>query len=322
MEEGINIQGVKKSEFKSAKEVLGGDFQIEELPEGVRLYLKDKAFDIGTKKLVVNIYRLIDDGGLKNKKAWVGKIQNRKPDESEIAEQYGPGEYIWIGKWLSIDGQERGVVSDVILISEDSRAAFEAYHSKQKNLALEKPAAPVPAPAFGVVEILKMMDAADEKALARMERITAMMNVGRSESAGDVLAKAYQAASEMMQKSVQTNLDMVKSVNKANQLSLTNPASNDSAPSNEKDDTNDSPGLPAWLAPFMPHISAGLGKLLEGGPMAHAVKTLILTSDEWKTVFNDPEKWGQAVAAMETQFGDERTAKALDILLNRKKGKK
>jgi hypothetical protein len=76
--------------------------------------------------------------------------------------------------------------------------------------------------------------------------------------------------------------------------------------------------MPAWLKPFLPQIETWLGTLLGGGPMGAAVKTLIISSDQWKEIFEDQEKFGTAVAAMEQKFGSERTEKAMNILLNRK----
>ena len=318
------IEGLKQSEFKDASEFFGeAGFNIGELPDGIRLYLKDKVFDLKTGKLIVNIYRLVDDGGLKQRKSWVGKVENRRPEESEIAERFGPGRYVWMGKWLDGIGTERGIISDVIEIASDVRV--NAMRGGDTGVtappALAGPA-PTPPAAFGIMEMLQLMDAAEEKTLARMERITAMLQAGKSADAGEVLNKAYQGASEMMQRAVQTNLDMVRSVGKQNQAALEAaalpPPDDDEG---EDEDEVTGPKLPDWLAPFMPHLKTGMEKLLGGGPVGAAYKTLILTSGEWKEIFSDPAKWGQAVSAMETEFGAERTTKALNILLNKRDAK-
>jgi hypothetical protein len=326
------IQGFKQSEFNNGtpEKVFGSDFRIEELPEGIRLYLKEKAIDVPIKKLVINIYRLVDDGSLKNKKVWVGKIVNKKPEEEEIAERYGGGSYIWVGRWLAADGAERGVISEPIEIDEDmGKKMNEAWLRKQAAVeASAQPAQPavvqsVAPSSFGsdAATMLKIMDAAEEKTLSRIERIASIFQGRQNDTPGDVLNKAYQGASEMMQRAVQTNLDMAKAVNKANQLALQPP---DAKGDEEDEEVMSGPKMPSWLSPFMPHLEKGIGKLLEGGPMGNAVKTLILSSDEWSEIFNDKEKWGQAVSAMEQHFGSEQTRQALDILLsrNKKKGRK
>lgn len=323
------IQGFKRSEFAAAtpEKVFGtNEVSMEDLPGGVRLYLREKAVDLGTKKVLVNVYRLVDDGGTKIKRVWVGRMKaNRKPEDEEIAEQFGGGSYVWILKWNAPDGQECGIISEPIEIDmETGRAAHEAYRRRQgaESAPAAMPAA-APAPAAqasgfsgDAAALLKIMDAAEERTLARMERIAAMFQGRQGDTPAEILKSAYQGASDMMQAAVKTNLDMAKSVSKAREL-IPAPA----APAPEPEPEPEGPSLPAWLEPFMPQIEKGLEKLLGGGPAASAVKTLILSSDEWREMFNDPEKWGQFVSAAEMNFGSDRTRRALDILLNRRDGK-
>ncbi len=328
MNDDKGIAGFKKSEFANAtpdKVFSGADVRAEDLPEGVRLYMREKAIDLGNKKVSVNVYRLVDDGSLKNKRTWVGKMKmNRKPEDEEIAEQFGGGSFLWILKWVGPDGVECGIISETIEIDEQlGRAANEAWRRKQMAVlepapAATVPAVPAPAAAFGsdAMALLKVMELAEEKTLLRFERMAAIFQGQRNETPADVLQSAYKGASEMMQRAVETNLSMAKAVNKANEKSLV------AKPEDVDEDgpvESDGPKMPAWLDAFMPHIEAGIGKLLNGGPVASAVKTLILSSDEWNEIFRDKEKWGEAVSAMEKHFGSERTGAALDILLNRRK---
>ena len=319
------IQGIKASEFANAtpERVFGADVHLEELPDGVRLYLKEKAIDLTNKKVLVNVYKLVDDGGLKNKRVWVGKFSNRKPDEDEIAAQFGGGSFIWIMKWVSALGQESGIVSEPVEIDEDmGRAAHEAWKRRQPSAepaALPALAAPAAAP-FDAAMLFKVVEATEEKSLARFERMAAIFRGERTETPAEVLKDAYKGASEMMRQAVETNMAMAKSVNKKNLQSLSEP---EPEPAGDPEDAGgDVPGLPAWLAPFMPHLEKHLGSLLGGGPVGSAVKTLILSSDEWAEIFADKDKFGQAVAAMERHFGSEKTTKAIDILLNRRDAKK
>lgn len=328
------IQGFKKSELDVDPEKVfeTNDFRAEELPEGVRLFLREKRFDIPGKKLLVNVYRIVDDGGLKERRIFVGKMEARKPEDHEIAERFGKGSFVWMMKWVGGDGQERGLLSDRIEIGEEGESLHREWLRRQNgdagispagSASGSPPAAQSPAavaPAFGALDILAIMEKAEDKAMARIERIMGMMQGRQSESAGEVLKEAYKGANEMMAKAVQTNLDMVRVTGKHAQeqmraMSLPAPEPAESVLTNEDEPAID---LPPWLKPFLPLIEKGLEKLFAGGPIGSAVKTLILSSDEWQEIFNDPEKWGQAVAAMERQYGSEKTRKALDILLNRR----
>lgn len=322
------IAGLKKSDFKTPREFFGNDFEIAEMPENIRLYIRGKAVDLPGKTFVVDVYRLVDDGGLKNKKQWVFDLKNRRPEDRDIAERCGPGSYVWMGKWLGLDGRENGMISDVVEIGEEARSLHEAY--KQKAAMREKgdtppsQAAPASSPqSFGPMEILKVMEIAEEKTLARMERMAAIFNGQKVEQPVEILKSAYEGANKMITQAVGFTLDSAKKMNNKALEEMDPPEDDD-----EEDPIAKAPGqagtgpaMPEWLAPFLPHFKTGLEKLLGGGPAGAAVKTLILTSDDFKQIFNDPEKWGQAVAALEMNFGSERTTKALDILLNRRKEK-
>ena len=328
------LQGFKRSELDAdPKRVFeSDDFKAEELPEGVRLFLREKRIDLPGKKVLVNVYRIIDDGGLKERRLFVGKMEARKPEDHEIAERFGKGSFVWMMKWIGGDGQERGLLSERIEIGEEGEDLHREWLQRQKGDAGispnsgalgSPPVALAPAAAtsaFGPAEFLAMMEKAEDKAMARIERIMAMVQGRQSESAGEVLKEAYKGANEMMAKAVQTNLDMVRVTGKHAQeqmraMALPAPEPEEVLPPEEEAAAMP---LPAWLKPFMPLVEKGIEKLFAGGPLGSAVKTLILSSEEWQEIFNDPEKWGQAVSAMERQYGSEKTRKALDILLNRR----
>lgn len=329
MNDEKGIAGFKKADFVAAtpERVFGDDVRIDELPDGVRLYLKEQSIDLSTKKALVQVYRLEDDGGLKNKKIWVGKILNRKPNEDEIAERFGGGSFIWILKWKGIDGRETGIISEVIEIDPDyGRAAHEAWKKSQRvtDSTPVTNAPPVPAAlGFGgdAVALMQLMDVAAEKNFAMIERIARIFGGNKQETPAEILQGAYKGASEMMMQAVETNLGVVKAMNKQTLKGINNPPPVNESQEDGDTDEVDSPVYPPWIQAFMPYIESSLGKLLQGGPIGAAVKTLVITSDEWQEIFSDKEKWAVAVSAMEKRFGPENTAKALDILLNRKKGK-
>lgn len=323
------IQGFKKSEFVNATpdKVFGtADVQMEDLPSGVRLYLREKAVDLGTKKVSVNVYRLVEDGGIKQKRIFCGRMKiGRTPEDDEIAEQFGGGKYVWILKWQGADGKDAGIISEPIDVDEESgRAMHEAWKQRQAPAA-SIPAAPVaapaaPAPGIDIAGILSIMAATEEKTIASMERMAAIFQGQKQEGPAEILKSAYAGASEMMAKAVENTMAMTRTVHKAQATQL----ARELEPPELEDDEDEpagTPGVPAWLAPFWPHIESGLGSLLKGGPVGSAVKTLIVSSDEWKAIFQDKERWGQAVSAMEQNFGTERTKRALDILLNRRDDK-
>lgn len=325
------VQGFKKADFKEADEVLGADVRIEELPDGIRFFLKGQAVDLKTKRVSCNLYELKDDGDLKFKRVHLEKFNNRIPEEEEIALKYGPGSYIWIAKWLDVTGEQKGIMSEPIEISEKWRARY-VEHNTQKAARGEAglpPAAPAPAalPASASLSdpliMLKLIQEGEDRALRNMKLMADILKGGQADNPASILKEAYQGAADMMQQAVKTNLDMAKSVREAAQSSIIDDGKGDDQVDDETGEqgADAMPPIPAWLAPFLPQLKAGLDKLLGGGPAASAVKTLILSSDEWKTIFGDKEKFGQAIAAMEANFGGERTQKALDILLNRRKKK-
>lgn len=321
------LQGFKQSEFLGAtpEKVFGSDVRLEELPDGVRLFLREKRIDLSGKKVVVNVYRIVNDGGLKDRRVWVCKFDNRKPEDHEIAERCGGGSFIWMMKWLGVDSQERGILSEQIEIDEElGRAIHEEW--KRRNVApVGSPpsgsiAAPAPSAQTDMLAFMQMMDRAEEKTLARIERIAGIFRGNQNENAGTVLQEAYKGANEMMMKAVQTNIQMAKASASAVQEQMRQATL--PAPIDEDEELPpEGPKMPSWLEPFFPYIESGLSKLLQGGPVAAAVKTMILSSEQWKEIFNDPEKWGQAVAAMEQHFGSDQTKKALDMLLNRRDDK-
>lgn len=316
------VQGVKRSEMDADPTDVfetTSDVRVEELPDGIRLYLKERAIDLSTKHIVFNVYKVEDAGGLKVKKKWVARFINHRPSEDEIADQCGGGDFVWIGKWIGLDNKERGVLSETICIDEEmGRAAHEKWKRAQGGAAASTPAAAapsLPAPAaggFDVMTLLKIQDAAEEKTLARMERMAAMFK--GQQAPAEILADAYKSANEMVNNAVEMNMKMAAKVNTSALKALEPPE----PPEPEAEAEPEGPELPIWLKPFMPQLEAGLEKLLSGGPLASAVKTLVLSSEQWQEIFGDKDKWGQFVAAAEMKFGSDRTNKALDILLNRR----
>ncbi len=325
------LAGFKKSEFVDPARVLGDDVRAEDLPSGVRAYMREKSLNLGGKKAIINAYRLVDEGGLKYRRQWSAKLDdNRVPEDFEIAERCGGGKFIWIMKWEGQDGRESGIVSETIDIDEASgRAMHEAWKRRQApadsipaGSSAAVPAAPAAPPgAFDLANILSIMTASEEKTLRMMERMAAITSGQRSDTPAEVLKSAYEGASDIMSKAVETNLQMVNAVRKNQVARMEREAKEDDPAPADDGEGEDGPQMPAWLAPFIPQIKPWLEKLLAGGPLGAAAKTLILSSEEWKGIFNDPERWGQAVSAMEREFGTERTSGALDVLLNRRKDK-
>jgi len=324
-EEGI--QGFKRSDYVSPDKVLGPDIRIETLPDGIRFYLKGQVVNLGEKRIVVNLYELLrEPDGLKLRREHLEKFINRIPEDEEIALKYGPSDegYIWIAKWRDIGGDEKGVLSESIRVSEKWRARFEENQRKQKAPAESLAQVPVqaqaqaPAPAWGPIEILRLMNEGEDRAFRNMERMAVIFKGGHQEVPSAVMEKAYESAGAIMAKAMESNLQMGKAVEKVIKRNM-EPPEDDGA---DLDDGGQAPdlssSLPPWLKPFMPQIETWLGTLLGGGPMGAAVKTLIISSDQWKEIFEDQEKFGVAVSAMEKQFGSDRTEKAMNILLNRK----
>jgi hypothetical protein len=323
------ISGFKKSDYVSPEKVLGPDVRIEELPDGIRFYLKGQVVNLGEKRIVVNLYEMMrEPDGLKLRREHLEKFNNRIPDDEEISLKYGPSEegYIWIAKWRDIGGAEMGVMSETIRVSEKWRGRFEEHQRKSKGLAADSaqslPLAHIPAvpqaPALGPMEIINMMNAGEDRAFRNMERMAAIFKGNHQDVPSSVMEKAYESAGAIMQKAMESNLQMGKAVDKVIKRNM-EPVEDEGEEVEEMGAPADlTANMPAWLKPFLPQIETWLGTLLGGGPMGAAVKTLIISSDQWKEIFEDQEKFGTAVAAMEQKFGSERTEKAMNILLNRK----
>lgn len=332
------IQGFKKSEFDvDPAAVLGSEVRIEDLPDGIRLYLREKSVDLATKTLICRVYRLKYDQGVKARRVYMGKFINHVPQDEDIAEQFGPGadgtdaEYIWIAKWTNAMGQETGIVTEPIIIGAESRHVHEAWLKKQAGKVADSTPAASPAasapqterPAPSGMEQMEMMlriqAQAEEKTMNTFERIALIMRGQAQESPASILKDAYQGASEMIQSAVKMNLDMAKSAsNKAKDDMEREGLEDDDEDEGEQQVPQGSDPIPAWLKPHIGTIGNYLENLFKGGPVGSAVKTLILSSDEWKEIFADKEKFAQSVAGMEMAFGAEKTKKALDILLNRR----
>lgn len=331
MSDEKGIQGFKKAEFVNPERVFGEGFQADDLPDGVRAYMREKALNLGGRRAIVNAYRVVDTGGLKLRRKWAARMDdNRVPEDYEIAERCGPGQFIWIMKFEGVDGKDQGIMSDTIDIDEDSgRAMHEAWKRRQASTD-STPVAPAAVPAasvsnpmgFGMESILKIMAATEEKTLATMERMMAMANSNKSETPADVLKGVYEGANAMMQKAVETNLQMVNQVRKSQSEVLAREAEAIAPKADPEDEDGaeggDGPQVPEFIKPFMPMLEKGLAKLLGGGPQGALTKALILSDDEFQSIFSNPDKWGQLVAYLERTHGSEKTKAAMDILLNRR----
>ncbi len=322
-EEDKGIQGIKKSEWKTAREVLGDDAPADVLPASLRLYIKERALDIAGRKLGVNLYRMLDDGGIKEKRSWVHDFGPEVPDEKRINELFGPSKYIWIAKWTTHDGKESGIVSEPVIIDEACRPAHEAYQEKLRALkpVTLAPAAPLPvvapaAPSGGIDigGILAIMAAAEEKTLSTMERMARMFKP--AETPADVLRDTYKAGNAMMKEATDVAMSSYRAVTAKAKAEMN--AKPDEDEGGEKDGA-DPDSVSGMVKTFLPEIKAYLDKLIGGGPVGAAVKTLVLGSEQWKEIFQDKEKFGIAIAAMEQEFGSEKTERVLDVLLNRRK---
>ncbi len=321
------MAGIKNSEYVPIDRVLD-NVPANEIPDTARAYMKEAAMPLGGRVTVVNVYRLVDDGGTKNKRSWVAKYA-RRPEDSEIAEAHGPGKYVWLMKWSNPDGSESGIVSEAIDIDESARPMHEAYLRKRGD---GRGADSIPAPvASGVAvqtapggqltakDMMDLLNAGEEKAIRTMERMAAIMKPADSPAA--LMKDVYAGTMDMMAKSLELNFGMAKAATThvREKMEYDGPeGDDDDGLEAEAPAPAAAPGVPEFLVPFMPQIKTYLGTLLGGGPMGGAVKTLIINSEQWKEIFRDKEKWGMAVAAMEQEFGSENTSRALDVLLNRR----
>ena len=330
------LTGFQKKDFVSPDAVLGSDVRIEELPDGIRFYLKGQAVNLAEKRIVVRLYEKFQvDGGIKLRMDFLEKFINRIPEEDEIALKYGPNDkeagsegYTWIAKWRDPAG-EKGIVSETIIISEKWRARFEAAQRKAQGLpdSLPAPASAVPVPsapaAFGPLEMMKLLQEGEDRAFRNMERMAGIFKGANGQAPESVMVKAYEAAGSIMERAMESNLAMGRKVSKVVERRMEDEdgagaGDGDGAPAAASDPME---GIPAFIRPFLPQLETWLGTLIGGGPMGAAVRTLILSSEQWKEIFGDSEKFGLAVAAMEQHFGTEKTQKAMDILLSRRPAK-
>ncbi len=343
--EGDAVSGLKKSDYVAASEVLGPDFRLEEIPDGVRFYVKGQRVDLANKRILVNLYELRRvEGGLKLRRDHLEKFINKIPDEDYIALEYGPCApdvegYSWMAKWNDTNGNEKGVLSETIFISERWRDRHEAHkRAKALQAGIPVPAAggvpgasPAPAaagPSSDFQSMMTLIQQGEDRAIRNMERMAAVIKGSQNETPSEAMVKMSEAMGRVFEKTVESQLATVKKVGEQTTRAIEKLKDEDDDDDDDDDNgeggvqaTEVKTGLPGWLIPFMPKIEQGLSHLLGGGAVAAGVKALIVTSDEWKQIFADPEKWGQAVAAMQEKYGQEKTQKALDILLSRRPDK-
>lgn len=320
-EDRRGIHGFKSSEFLTAaqaREKLGDAAPADELPDGVRLYLKEKSLNVPAGAAVrCNLYRIVSDGGTKDARRWVAKLPPRVPEDDEIA-VYGRGKYIWILKWNLGNGRETGIMSDPVEIDD----SVDLVHERAPAPAsLPVPAAPASSSTFGFEQLMALQDAAEEKTLARMERMASMFKAQAGPA--EILSDAYKASTDMMQSSVRMALDMGKTISGKAKKEMERQI--DDQDGGGDGEAEAAAGTQTLLSTYWPQIKPYVDKLLGGGPTGAAVKTLILGSEQWKEIFNDKEKFGVFVAAAEQEFGTDKAKRAMDILLNvraDKKGKK
>lgn len=326
------IRGFKNSEFVEPEQVVGADIRIEELPNGIKFYLKGQAVDLDSKRITCRLYELISvEGGAKLRKDPIEKFINQIPDDEYIALTYGPNDrekgsegYMWTAQWKSVGGDDKGIMSETIVISEKWRARYEAAQRKARA-AVESPlamapAAPAPQAQGGGMDFVQMMALireGEDRAIKNMERVSAMFK--QNETPVAVMEKMWDSVGKVMERAMDTNLNAVRKVSEAASRAMEpEPEVDDDEGEDQASASAPASGIPAWLLPFLPKIEQGLSSLLGGGPIGAAVKTLIVSSDDWKMIFNDPEKFAQATEAMKLHFGEEKTKKALDMLLSRR----
>jgi hypothetical protein len=333
---GTPIQGIKQAEYVEAEKALG--HKPDELPDGIKFYIRGIPLDIPGTRVVVTIYRVVD-GGTKKRKIAVGKMENRPPEDHEIGEWYGPGDYVWIGKWYKkddsgIQGEPRQMLSEVINIGPEWLAAHMEYRTRQESemrvrFAGSAPvpvpvAAPAPAPSMGIGGLTEELGGA----FMLLEKLANIAKSMAGPSPVELMTKSFEAFSRMGTEMLKSNMDMARTAGERIRQIELDPPDDDDDDDPPAPTSTDEPKIPEWLAPFWPYAKTFMGKIIGGGPEGAAAKTLLLSSDEFKTIFTDPEKWGQAVSALEMIHGTENTKKALDILLSKRepgavaKGKK
>lgn len=336
MAEGII--GVKKSDYVTPERAIGVDPDDKSIPEDIKFFIKQGLTMPGGIRKRVELYEVIEaEEKMKYRLEHVETYDDRLPERDEIGLNFGPAKigYKWIAKWIAPNGERVNMESEVILISEKWRDRYEA-HKKMKQAEADAKAAAVSAPApaagvsgqFGPMEMFAFIREGEERSIKMMERMSLVLK--STEGPSEVFVKAYDAVGKFLEKSMESNMMIARKV-ADNAKAMMDPPEVEEDEEEEEEvgqaASGPSDGIPAWLAPFMPKIQDGLAHLLGGGPVGAAVKTLIVTSDDWKKIFADKEKFAEATEAMKIQFGEDKTKRALDILLNvrpdktKKKGK-
>lgn len=322
MTETPKVYGFKSSDFVSEGEA------PKDLPAGVRLYLKERNIDLNQAQSVARVYRLESDGGLKNKKVLVGKIMNHRPEDDEIGEMFGGGSFIWIMKYLAPDGTEVGLMSEPVEIDLERGAQMHAaYIERQKGTKRQSQpeTAPASVPAAAPVSpmsdfsfMLQFQQASEERTLAMIERLSRIFGQSKNDAPADVLRAAYEGANKMMLDTVALTRKAATALNERTVAQIEEDGEEAAAlPEKVQGPVSEGP-LGGLFDAFMPQIEAAISRLLAGGPVGNITKKLILSSEEWKQIFNDPESWKIVVGELKERFGEKKANEALDILLNKR----
>lgn len=330
------IEGFKKSDFVSPEKVLGQDVKIESLPEGIKFYLRGQPIQLGEKQIVTNLYELVrEPDGMKLRKEHLEKFVNRIPEDDEISLKYGPSPegYVWIAKWRDMTGQEMGIMSETIRVSEKWRLRYENEQKRVQSQASVTAQSPAVVPTvntnnIGTLELLKVMQEGEERAYKNIERMSVIFNQNKPDTPTAVLEKAYETAGKIIEKSIDSNFNFGKKVNAMIKETMIpqqvqeEPEAVADPESEELDRESILEGMPAWLKPFIPQLEAWLSTLLGGGVAGTAVKTLILSSSQYKEIFADKDKFAVAVQGMREYFGDEKAEAVLNLLTAKEKQEK
>lgn len=321
------VIGFKEGDSVPPNKIFGAgveaeDVTIAKLPDGIRFFIRGIPVDMpGVERVEFLLYELMV-GPQKMKRRFIEKVIDRIPDDNYIKEKWGPNEhgYQWQAKWL--DGsEEKNVLSPFIYISD------------RLPLSASVAAAPAAAAAqgFGFKELMEMQAAAEERAFRNVERMAAVFKSAQGPGAEGVMAKGVEAVERMMVSLVDSQLGVVKKVGKMTQDRIEEDLARLAPGDDEDDEEGDgeaepeaprSSGMPGWLEMIWPHVENGIKHLTGGGPTAAVAKSMILGTEEFKTVFNDVEKFKVFEEAARAQFGDEQVEKALKILLNKRDEKK
>lgn len=320
--------GFKKEDYVDPEKILGVPAAEMDLPSDIKFFLKRNKNPPGGIQKKVYLYEMIrEEGGLKFRLDHCDTFLNRLPEEEEIGLRFGPSDegYRWIAKWLDINGNEVGMQSEIIRISEKWRARHEAYKRSEATQLAPPAAAALPVipstgnTGFGPMEILAYLREGEDRAVKMMERMAGVLKSVEGPSA--VMEKAYDAVGRFMEKSMQSNMKIADKVAEDAQARIDRSSPMDDE--DEEDETAAAPpaagdGMPVWLKPIMDKAADGLGHLLGGGPTAAVVKSMIISSKEWKEIFADKDKFSTMTAAMREEFGDAQVEKAMGILLNKR----